>query len=410
MTEYGPTPLARTPVSDRTSTDPVRILRVIARMNGGAAYSVAVLAGRVDPVRYPSLLVHGTLARDESSELWRAEREGCRRVVVKQLGPEIRPLTDLWAVVRLVRLVRHWRPDIVETHTAKAGVVGRLAAVLATRPRPVIIHTYHGHVLEGYFGRTKSMIYRQAERWLARISDTLVAVSDGTADDLVRLRVAERQRFRVINLGLDLQPFMADLQDAAASVRARLAVPESGLLLVFVGRLVPIKRVDVLLRALGRLRDAATPVHLAIAGAGGSRADLEQLSVELGLQRHVTFLGHMQDVTAVTAAADIAVLSSDNEGTPMSLIEAGAAGKPSVATAAGGVPEVVLDGLTGRLIERGDDRAMADAIRQLAEDPRMRARMGAQARSHVLERYSSRRLVHDVETLYEDLLRQRGLC
>jgi len=380
-------------------------MRVIARMNGGAAYCVAVLAGRVDPTRYPSLLVHGTLARDESSEVWRAEREGCRRVVVKQLGPEIRPLADLRAVARLVRLMRHWRPDIVETHTAKAGVVGRLAAVLAMRPRPVIVHTYHGHVLEGYFGRTKSLIYRQAERRLARVSDKLVAVSEATADDLVRLGVAERERFRVINLGLDLEPFTADLKDAAASIRTRLAVPESGLLLVFVGRLVPIKRIDVLLRALERLGDSATPVHLAIAGDGSSRAGLEQLSAELGLQRHVTFLGHMQDVTALTAAADVAVLSSDNEGTPLSLIEAGAAGKPSVATAAGGVPEVVLDGITGHLVERGDDRALAGAIRQLAEDPQVRARMGAHARRHVLERYSSRRLVQDVERLYADLLR-----
>jgi glycosyltransferase involved in cell wall biosynthesis len=380
---------------------------VIARMNvGGPAYHVSLLAGRLDRRRFESLLVHGGVGPGESSFAWRARAEGCHVEQIGQLGPEVAPFADVAALRRLAALVRRFRPDIVHTHTAKAGALGRLAA-LTLRPRPLIVHTYHGHVLEGYFGPLASRACRTVERALARVSDCLVGVSQATVDDLVRLGVAPVGRFRVIPVGLDLGRFLGSEADSAARARRVAGATDTEILLVYVGRLVPIKRVDVLLRAVARLRADATPIRLVVVGDGTSRPKLERLTGQLGLGGAVRFVGWVDDVTAVTVAADVAVLASDNEGTPVSLIEAAAAGLPAVATAVGGVPDVVVDGKTGLLAPRGDDRALTDRLRRLIDDTALRARMGANAREHVLERYSSARLVRDVEALYDELLDSR---
>src|SRR3954454_17581117 len=188
----------------------IKVMRVIARLNmGGPAHHVGFLSGLLDPARYESLLLHGQVGPGEVSLSSTADRFGVRRETVPGLRPELRPLDDLRALIALVRWVRRFRPDIVHTHTAKAGMLGRLAAVLAGRPRPVIVHTYHGHVLEGYFGPFKNAFYRTLERLLARVSDVLIGVSAATVDDLVRLRIADRSKFRVIPIGLDLEPFAA---------------------------------------------------------------------------------------------------------------------------------------------------------------------------------------------------------
>lgn len=187
----------------------VRVLRVIARMNvGGPAYHVSLLSGRLDPSRYATLLIHGDVGPGEASFSQLAERYGCSVQRIRALGPEIRPLADIKALLALVRVVRRFRPHIVHTHTAKAGMLGRLAAVIGGPPRPVILHTYHGHVLEGYFGRAKSLLYQKIERQLARVSDALIGVSRATVEDLVRLGIAPPERFRVVPVGLDLDGFI----------------------------------------------------------------------------------------------------------------------------------------------------------------------------------------------------------
>src|SRR3954451_12385778 len=187
----------------------IRVLRVIARLNmGGPAHHVGLLSGLLDPRRYETLLLHGEIGAGEASLNSTADRLGVRRETVPGLRPELRPLDDLRALVALVRAVRRYRPDIVHTHTAKAGMLGRLAA-LAIRPRPIIVHTYHGHVLEGYFGPLRNAFYRALERGLARVSGTLIGVSRATVDDLVRLRVARRNKFRVVPIGLDLDRFVS---------------------------------------------------------------------------------------------------------------------------------------------------------------------------------------------------------
>ncbi len=370
---------------------------------GGPAHHVSLLSGRLDPTRYQTLLVHGAVGRGEESLDGVAAREGCTRRFVSSLGPDMHPLRDLRALGALVRIVRRFRPHIVHTHTAKAGMLGRLAAVLAGRPRPVIIHTYHGHVLEGYFGPAGSWLYRRLERLLGSVSDCLIGVSGATVDDLVRLQVAPRPKFRVVPIGLDLQPFIASGSEDGLALRTKASVTSEEILLTFVGRLVPIKRVDLALEALARARRLGAPVRLLIVGDGELRVELERLAKDLGLEGAVDFLGYRDDMVGVAAAAEVALLTSDNEGTPVSLIEAAAANTPAVATAVGGVEEVVTRD-SGILVAPDDADALAQAIATLADDPAKRRWMGEHGRRHVAKRYSIERLVDDVELLYRELL------
>jgi glycosyltransferase involved in cell wall biosynthesis len=381
----------------------VRVVRVIARMNvGGPAYHVSLLSGRLDPDAYDTLLVAGSVGPGEASFAGLAERYGARLELLASLGPTLHPVRDARAFFALRRIIRRHRPDIVHTHTAKAGFLGRLAALSAFRDRPVIVHTFHGHVLEGYFGRLTSSLYRLLERWLARFSDRLVAVSRATVADLVRLRVAGEQKFEVIPVGLALDSFLA-LSGEGEAFRKEVGAAPDDVLLVYAGRLVPIKRVDRAIRAVAQARENGVPVRLVIVGDGPVRKELTMLREKLGLGDSVHFLGYRERLEDVIAAADVAVLTSDNEGTPVFLIEAAAGATPAVATAVGGVPDVV-NAETGRLVPPEDHDALVRAIQSLACDPRLRVRLGTRARAHVRERFSHERLLRDVDALYRRLL------
>jgi glycosyltransferase involved in cell wall biosynthesis len=379
---------------------------VIARMNlGGPAHQASFLSGhRFYPDRYETLLVHGQLAPGEASMADLAEREGAETVYLPSLRQPVDPLHDARALAQLRSIVRRVRPDLVHTHTAKAGFVGRSAAILAVRPRPALVHTFHGHVLEGYFGPAKARLYRDIERALARRTDRLIGVSRRTVDDLVRLGVGPREKFSVIPLGLDLRPF-AELDDAAGEgLRGQMNLPNDRMLLAFVGRIVPIKRLDLLLRAFARATRSGAEAHLAIVGDGETRGEFERLASALGVASAVSFLGYRRDLTRIAAAADVAILSSDNEGTPVWLIEAAAAGRPAIGTAVGGTSEVVT-AESGILVPPDDEAALAAAIGELVADPARRRAMGERARVHVLSRYSVERLIDDIDALYRELLR-----
>ena len=379
------------------------MLRVITRLNmGGPAHHVSLLGSMLDRERYETLLLHGEVGAGEASLADSIRARGVPLAKVPGLRPELRPHDDIRALASLVRAIRRMRPDIVHTHTAKAGVLGRRAAVLAGPPRPVIVHTYHGHVLEGYFGPVRNAAYRSLERQLGRVSDALIGVSSQTVDDLVRLGVAPWSKFRVIPVGLDLDPFLAALPGAGTAFRREMGASVDDVLLTFVGRLVAIKRVDLLLRAVARARELGAPIRLALVGDGTLRPRLERLAAELGIRGDVCFAGYRTEMVDVTAAADIAVLSSDNEGTPVSLIEAAAAGKPAVSTSVGGVPDVVTRE-TGLLVPAGDAERLARCIVALAGDPALRATLGEQARQRVARRFSGERLVRDIDSLYTEL-------
>jgi glycosyltransferase involved in cell wall biosynthesis len=374
---------------------------------GGPAYHVSLLSGRMSPERFATILVSGTVPAGEASSEHLAQRYGAHHVRLDSLGPELHPLRDLRALRDVARIARGFRPHVIHTHTAKAGVIGRLAAQACRSPRPVVVHTYHGHVLEGYYSRPVAGFYRFLERAMARRSDRLIGVSTATVDDLVRLRVAERAKFVVVPLGLELDDFLTLPAEPGGTFRDELGVGPDEILATFVGRLVPIKRVDVMLRSLARARELGAPLKLAVVGDGEERGRLEALAAQLGLTEHVRFVGYRHDLAAIVAGTDVAVLTSDNEGTPVALIEAGAGARPLVATRAGGVPDVVVPG-AGLLAERGDHEAIGTALARLSADPALRRQMGERARENVEERYRAASLLERMTDLYDELLREKN--
>jgi len=387
----------------------IKIVRVIARLNmGGPALHVAYLTAGLRERGYDTTLVAGSLARGEDSMAFVAHARDVQIVRIDELGREISPLRDFVATLRLARLIRRERPDILHTHTAKAGTIGRVAALLAgRRGPPIVVHTFHGHVLRGYFGPLRSRFFRLLERWLAARTTALIAVSPQVRDDLVALDVAPPERFVVVRLGIELEERVAAGHDGRAESRRYLGIEPDRFAVGWIGRMTAVKRTDDVLVAFKRLREEGIDAVLCMVGDGPDRPELERRAHELGVVRHTLFLGYQADVAPFYAAFDALVLPSSNEGTPVSAIEALAAGRPVVATRVGGVPDVVQEGRDGFLVDPGATDDLAERLTRLARDPDLRERMGAAGRERVLPRYAVARLIDDVDRLYRSLLRAR---
>jgi glycosyltransferase involved in cell wall biosynthesis len=391
--------------------EPIRVMRVIARLNmGGPALHVAYLSAGLKSRGYDTTLVAGTLARGESSMSFVADDLGVPIVQVPQLYREISPVFDPIAVLKLVSIIKRERPHILHTHTAKAGAVGRIAALLAGNARPpIMVHTFHGHVLRGYFDPIRASAFKQIERTLARSTTALIAVSPQVRDDLVELGVAPARRFGVVRLGIDLEGRTNAGKDDREAFRRLFGVADETFVVGWVGRMTGVKRTDDVLLALKRLRARGVDAVLCMVGEGPDRDEVEERAHELGVSRHCLFVGYQKEVAAYYAFIDALILPSSNEGTPVSAIEALAAGRPVVATRVGGVPDVVRDGVDGFLVDPGNVDDVADRLERLAADPALRARMGEAGRVRVLPRYAVARLVDDIDRLYRSLLAAEGL-
>jgi glycosyltransferase involved in cell wall biosynthesis len=392
------------------TSGPIRVLRVIARLNvGGPALHVSYLARGLTERGYDTMLVTGQVGPAEGSMEYVAEEADLHPLYLGSLQRNLSPLADVSALFRLVGLIWRVRPHVLHTHTAKAGALGRIAAVLALGARPpAVVHTYHGHVLTGYFSTRRSRLFASVERLLGRVTDCLVAVSPEVRDDLVRLGVAPESKFAVIRLGLDLEQRTAAPPDARERVRAELGVAPESFVVAWLGRMTEIKRVQDLLHVFADVRGRGVDAVLALVGDGPDRADLERLASELGVADSVRFTGFRADVGSIYLASDVVALSSANEGTPVSLIEALAAGCAVVTTDVGGASDVVDEGRAGLLVPYGDRRAFADALAELAASPERRRELGEAGRRHVLGRYSVERLLEDVDALYRSLLAVRA--
>ncbi|HZQ02841.1 MAG TPA: glycosyltransferase family 4 protein [Gaiellaceae bacterium] len=389
----------------------IRVVRVIARLNmGGPALHVAYLTKGLEQRGYDTTLVAGSLARGESSMSFVAEELGVEVYPLPQLSREISPVYDTLSVLRLVGLIKRTRPQILHTHTAKAGAVGRLAAALAGDARPpIVVHTFHGHVLRGYFNPVLSYLFRELERVLAAGTTRLVAVGPQVRDDLVALGVAPGEKFTVIRLGIDLDDRISGEQERRHELRRLFGVPPETFVVGWIGRMTAIKRVPDVLQAFRRLLDRGLAARLCLVGDGPDRVRVERIAHDLGISRSTLFIGYQRDVAPYYAFFDALLLPSANEGTPVVAIEALASARPVVATRVGGVPDVVTDGVDGYLVAVGDVGAMANRLAELAADPGLRRRLGAAGRERVVERYRVERLIDDVDALYRELLREAGL-
>lgn len=373
---------------------PVRVVEVIARMNvGGPAILLASMQQRLDPASFDVRLLTGYCADDEADYLeTMAPHVPVERI--DGLGRSIRPGSDVAKVRLLAERFRQLRPDIIHTHTAKAGVVGRVAAKLA-RVDARLVHSYHGHLLHGYFSPTKTKGVVAIERTLARVTDRLVAVAPGVRDDLLAAHVGRAGQYRVIGPGVELLPL-----PGREEARTALGLPRDAPVVSMIGRLTGIKRPDRFAEAAALVHARRSDVVFAVAGAGDRESDLR--SRVSGLP--VTLLGWRSDVETVLAASDVVVLTSDNEGTPLSLIQAGLAGLPVVATDVGAVRDVVEDGVTGILCD-ADSLAVADAICRILDDPVAAGHMGGTAQRLMAERFSMASMIRAHEALYEELAR-----
>ena len=372
------------------------MVRVVTRLNVGGPARHALLLSRGLAPSYDTTLVVGRPAPGEG-ELLDAAGPVHRVPLVR----ELRPATDVRAFGAVRRILGERRPAIVHTHMAKAGTVTRLA-VRSARERPRTIHTFHGHVLEGYFGPTIQRAFVQVERTLARSTDVLVAVSDQIRDELLELRIGQPSQYHVVPVGLELAPYL-DVAAPAGTLRRSLGLGADVPLVGVVGRLVPIKDHRTLLRAMRDVPDT----DLVVIGDGELRAELEGEAEHLGIRHRTHFTGWRSDMADTLSDLDVVVLTSRNEGTPVALIEASAAGRAVVATDVGGVRSVVEHGRTGLLTERDDAAAVAAGITQLLADPTLRRRMGAAGREHVRVRFGDRRLLEDIGSLYAELLGRR---
>lgn len=368
------------------------VLRLITRLNIGGPAQQALLLSRALSDEFPTLLAAGTPSQQEGEM-----SDPAVRVVPVPLVRPIRPQHDIRALEAVRGLLRRTSPRILHTHMAKAGLVGRLAA-LTMRQRPRLVHTFHGHVLSGYFSQPVQRAFLELERRLARHTDVLVAVSTEVRDSLLELGVGRPEQYRVVPLGFDLSRFLS-VEGHRGTFRDHLGVGPRTPLVGVVGRLVPIKNHVLLLQAMAHLPDA----HLAIVGDGELRHSLEARASASGLADRVHFTGWWPKVPEALSDLDVVALSSRNEGTPVALIEALAAGRPVVATDVGGVRSVVDDGESGFLTSKMDSAEMARKIQQLLDDEVLRCRMGERGRQHVREVFGAERLVEDIRQLYREL-------
>jgi glycosyltransferase involved in cell wall biosynthesis len=369
----------------------MRIARVIARLNvGGPARHVSWLTAALPE----SILVTGRVAPGEDDMSAFAAALGVEPVVLGEMSRAV-SWRDAIVVWRLFRIFRRFRPDIIHTHTAKAGTVGRVAGLLyrlTSRRKVRLVHTFHGHVFHGYYGRLTTALFLVIERVLARFTDAIVVLSPLQSDEIHgRYRIGRAEQFVVIPLGLDLAPY-----DAAPP-----PPPHDKFVVAIVGRLTEIKDHDFFLRLFAAWEKKDAIAH--VIGDGHLRPALEQQARELGIADRVRFLGTRNDPEVFYREADLLVHTSRNEGTPLTILEAMAAGVPVLATAVGGVPDLLAD-CRGLTLPHGDVGAFGIVMSHLAEHPQLRASYAEAGREFVHRHYAKERLVRDIRGLYERLL------
>jgi glycosyltransferase involved in cell wall biosynthesis len=446
------------------SLSKIKVLRIIARLNiGGPAINTILLSRDMERLGYETLLVAGQVGPDEGDMNYMAEAEGVKPVILAKLGRRLKPLDDLLSLVSILRIIFNLRPHIIHTHTAKAGAVGRAAALIynkvqgarhgvqglirrkfpreGTQAQSVsiangkckVIHTFHGHVLEGYFSKFKSRLFQLTEKILAKCTDTIVVVSEQQKEELCwKFGVGRPEQYRVVPLGLDLRPFES-ASESKGKLKSDLGLSENGESFVgIVGRLTSIKNHSLFLEAISFLLAEKREIRarFLVVGDGELRKDLEEMTTELALADRVIFTGWIKDLKSFYADLDILALTSNNEGTPVAVIEAMAAGVPVIVTDVGGVRELISDrgfrpparrGLRpggivelseeefkicerGLLVNKGDAKGFAKGLKYLLERPEECREMGRRGQVYAIERHTAERLASDIDKLYQSLL------
>jgi glycosyltransferase involved in cell wall biosynthesis len=395
-----------------------RVLRILNRLAvGGPVLNATYLTKYMSP-DFDTLLVVGEKEDHEKSAEYLASQLDIQYVTVKGMGRSINPASDYFAYQEIKKLIKSYKPDIVHTHAAKPGAIGRLAA--SSSKVPAIVHTFHGHVFHSYFNTAKTKFFISAERYLAKKSDAIIAISEQQRKELVEdFKIAPAEKFRVVPLGFDLDRFRTNQVEKRATFRTEFGVKDDEIAIGIIGRLVPVKNHYLFLKAIKHLFDQSSKKWKAfIIGDGETRADLENVAKEVGIKfttekdpshpHPLVFTSWRSDVDTINAGLDIVCLTSFNEGTPVSLIEAQAANKPIVSTSVGGIADIVTEGETALLADVQDTERFCDHLLRLVEDDELRKRLGVNSHAHVMSRFSYQRLVGDMSQLYYELLDKKG--
>ena len=374
---------------------PIRVMRLIARMNvGGPAVQVSGLMRGINNIKFDHRLYTGFCAADEADFLDSVATD-VKAIRIEGLGRRVSFSGDVKAFISLVKAIREFKPHVIHTHTAKAGFLGRIASIVSFQ-KSIRVHTFHGHLLNGYFGPFKRLLVVIVESSLAILTQQLLTVGDKVREDLLKAGIGKIEKFGLMPPGLEVGTLPLKTES-----KAFYALNNNRLQCAFIGRVTQIKRPDRFLDIVSEIKKRKVDLDFFIAGDGDLlEACRNRIAVE---ELPVAVLGWQSNIERVLSAADIVVLTSDNEGTPLSLIQAGMAGLPVVTTNVGSVPEVVLENVTG-VITEPDVQQIADALENLAANDALRAQLGNAAQEFTLANFGVHRLVHDHEELYVSLL------
>ncbi|HEX4875410.1 MAG TPA: glycosyltransferase [Chitinophagaceae bacterium] len=395
-----------------------RVLRILNRLIvGGPLLNASYLTKYMAP-EFETMLVVGEKEAHEKDAGYFTDQLGIKPVYVPEMGRSISPFKDYGAYKKIKQLIRDFKPDIVHTHAAKPGAIGRMAA--AAMKVPVIVHTYHGHVFHSYFSSAKTKAFINIERYLARKSSAIIAISEQQHKELVGdFRIAPAEKFRIVPLGLDLDKFATGQPEKRKAFRGAYGLEDDCIAITITGRMVPVKNHDLFLTGLQHvLQHSSKKVKAFIVGDGETRAAMEAKAVALGIgyttekdvlhDQPLVFTSWRSDIDVINAGSDIISLTSFNEGTPVSLIEAHAAGKPVVSTRVGGIEAVVQENVTGLLSAIDDTAAYCHNLMRLVNEDALRVQFGSVAAENVKAKYSYQRLVRDMKGLYTELLERKG--
>lgn len=394
-----------------------KVLRIINRLNlGGPTYNAAYLSKYISD-DFETLLVAGMKDESEASSAYIVDNLGLKPRYIKNMYREINPIKDFRAYKELVQIIKEFQPDIVHTHAAKAGALGRLAAYNCGVP--IILHTFHGHVFHSYFSQLKTRIFLEIERFLARKSTKIVAISNIQKHELCeKFKVAPCEKFEVVPLGFDLERFQMNHSERRIAFRAKYCLNQEDIVIGIIGRLVPIKNHHLLIQSFAEVQaKTQKTLKLIIIGDGEIRDELERFSNSQNLKisnstavkSDVLFTSWITDIESALPGLDIVALSSFNEGTPVSLIEAQAANVPIISTRVGGIEDIVLEGETAVLSENNNLEEFSTKLLDLVEDDSLRRRMTIKGFEHVYERYSYTTLCSNMSTLYTSLNQERTI-
>ena len=394
-----------------------RVLRIANRFNiGGPTFNVAYLTRYLE--NYETLLIGGSLDECEDSSDYILTNLGLHPTIVPEMKREIDPKMDWKAYWRVREIIREFKPHIVHTHASKPGAIGRLAAI--HEGVPVVLHTFHGHVFHSYFGKVKTQFYKTIERYLANRSTRVIAISEGQANELSEEHaICSKSKIAIVPLGFDLTKFNDHTEAKRLAFRQEYGLEDNTIAICIVGRLVPIKNHGFLIKVIQKLKEQTShPFKLFIVGDGEERTAIENLILDAGLSysnekintADITFTSWIKDVDWVYAGCDIVTLCSLNEGTPVSLIEAQAAGIPIVSTKVGGIKNVVKEQVTALLTEPGDLEGFTSHLKQLVENESKRLELSEHGWNFVKDNFHYTRLVKDMDRLYAQLLEEKGVA